>query len=121
MKNKMLPAAVFFCLSASCGHVLPAFAQETDVLAPAPTPIEAPAARNHPPLENLKNMTPEERQAFVAQHRSQLQNMTPEEKEALKAERKAKLQNLSPAQKEQLKAALQERAGGREWKGRRAE
>lgn len=111
MKNQMLAtaAAVLFCLLS-----LPAQAQETDVLAPVP-------AQNHAQLENLKNMAPEERKAFIEQQRSQLQNMTPEEKEAFKAERKVKFQNLSPEQKEQLKAAMKERSGGREFKGRRGE
>lgn len=114
MKNQMLAtAAVLFCLLS-----LPAQAQEADVLAPVPAPIEA---QNHPQLENLKNMAPEERKAFIEQQRSQLQNMTPEEKEAFKAERKAKFQNLSPEQKEQLKAAMKERKGGRGFKGHAAE
>lgn len=108
MKNQMFyTAAVMFCLSA-----LPAQAQEADVLAPTPAPIEAASGAGH-----FKDMTPEERKAFAEQHRGQLQNMTAEEKEALKAERKAKFQNMSPEQKEQLKAALRERKDGRGFKG----
>ena len=100
MKNQMLcTAAVLFCLSATCLGALPAQAQEADVLAPVPAPIEAASG----------------------QQRGQLQNMTPEEREALKAERKAKFQNMSPEQKEQLKAALKERKGGRGLKGQTAQ
>lgn len=112
IKTRLIYALpLIFCLAAA-----PAAAQEADVLAPAP--LGAPAGQGHGQLETLKNMTPEERKAFIEQQRAQVQNMTPEEKEAFKAERKAKFQNLSPEQKEQLKAAMKERSGGREFKGR---
>ena len=74
-------------------------------------------------LEKLKNMSPEERQAWLKEHpevaekiekakaaaRERADNLTPEQKEKLKAKLKERGENLTPEQKEKLREKMKER------------
>lgn len=103
-KQLLMAAAAGFCLMTAT------VAMAEDLAAPAS--VEARLSPEQAEkLEAFKNMSPEERQAFVEQRRAEVQNMTAEEKEAFKAKRKQAFQNMSPAEKEELKQKFKDRRG----------
>jgi|GEM_PF-5639942 len=97
-KQYFIAAAAALCLMATA----PVLAQE-------PRQISAEQAEK---LQALQNMTPEERQAFIAAKREEMKNLSPEEREAAKAARKEQFQNMSDEDKQALKERFKERKSG---------